>query len=465
MQITIPVYSEQDLTPRAMEVIRAIVDSSFPEHTIKFKASIYDFNNKVLIFGKPPVGKIAGRTEFVYTYSIAQIMSKANAASVLAAGIRQFISEPDPIPFERPQGFMNVVSALSAFDPKQPTAIDIETDGNLGKTHTPEDVNIISVAFYQPGHAPAVIRNDSVDGTMLPIAMWQRTLLVDYLPKFEFGIYHNGKFDIRIMNRVFGIKLVNSFDTMLAHHVLNHAAGDHKLKSLARRYLGAPEWEADLGKYTKGGGHYELIPEEKLVEYNGWDVYWTYKLFEFLYPQIEADENNVKAFAFEMEAANFLLDVESYGIPFNRKYAEDYAAGLGAKMEFELETLRLTTDIEKFNPNSPKQVKEWLDRMGYIVPSTNAESIALARKTAEGIDDTTVVKFCDALLAYRKAAKIKGTYAEGWMSKERNGRVHATYLVHGTSTGRLSSTGPNAQNVPRDKAIRKLVKTHKEINA
>jgi DNA polymerase I-like protein with 3'-5' exonuclease and polymerase domains len=58
--------------------------------------------------------------------------------------------------------------------------------------------------------------------------------------------------------------------------------------------------------------------------------------------------------------------------------------------------------------------------------------------------------------------KIKSTYAEGWKKQARDDgtgqyRVRPTFLVHGTSTGRLSSTGPNAQNMPREKKVRKIV--------
>jgi DNA polymerase-1 len=287
-----------------------------------------------------------------------------------------------------------------------------------------------------------------------------RALALD-LPKFTKGIYHNGKFDTRVLNRVLSkalnvdVKLNVWFDTMLAHHVLNHAAGMHGLKPLCQMYFGAEEWEADLKKYTRAGGHYELIPNYLLVDYNGADVYWTYRLWEFLAPQIEMDENNQTAFELEMQAAKMLLEMEAVGIPFHTGEANDLKRLKEADHGVSLDVLRDLTVNEKFNPNSPKQVKEELKKMGVDVPSTGVKELEELRGTVA--DYTWLAVFIDNLLICRKASKVIGTYVNGWAKHERDGRVRPTFLVHGTSTGRLSSTGPNAQNVPRDKAIRKIV--------
>jgi len=454
--ITIPVYSEQDLSPRAVEVLRAIVDDAYPEHQIKFKQwNGSRVQGKVLVFGSGPEGT-HNQAEFVFTYSVAQIMSKANAASVLKAALRQFIEEPEPIPFGHPQGAPFVW--WNRFDFDAPVVIDIETSGNLGKEDTPDTIGVISVGLYQPGNPPLVIEGGWKDGYTHDLDEEDIHELKEHLPKFTKAIYHNGKFDTRVLNRVLGVKLHVWFDTMLAHHVLNIAAGSHGLKDLARRYLGAPEWETDLSKYTKGGGHYEYIPTQKLIEYNGWDVYWTYKLWEFLAPQIEADEASQRALMVEMAAAEFLLDVENYGIPFNTEYAKQYGEELLDEMDDELAYMQDLLSDFKYNPNSPQQVKKKLQEMDINVVNTLAET--LQTELDKLPPDTDAARYLTSQLKYKKLSKIYGTYVTGWSTKVRDGRVHPTYLVHGTSTGRLSSTSPNAQNVPRDKTIRKLVKTH-----
>lgn len=452
--ITIPVYSEQDLTPRAAEVIRKILDDTFGPNQVKFTPAVTPVDKRVLVFGRAPSWV---DTEYVFTYSVAQIMTKPNAATVLAAGVRQFIEEPEPLPFLRPLGTISVGDAMASLDPNQPTAIDIETDGNLGVTETPEEIRIISIAFYQKDCPPIVIRgvSNQETGGVKPLDSEHVLLLKVFLPQFKKAIYHNGKFDIRVMNRYFDLKLVNWFDTMLAHHVLNHAAGDHKLKTLARRLLGAAEWEADLKKYTQKGGHYENIPANLLVRYNGFDVYWTYKLYELFAPLIEADDNNIMAFNLEMAAADFLLDVETYGIPFDDEYADFFKIAQEGRARRALNRIHRITG-EGFNPNSPAQVKKFIwERWDVELGSTDEDSLGELLKIRPEAD-----QFVGDLLILRKAKKVVSTYIDGWWKHERNGRVHPTFHVHGTTTGRLSSSSPNAQNVPRDKTIRKLVKTH-----
>lgn len=453
---TVAVYSEQELTPRAAEVIRAILDSRFTDFTVALTEFMPYRDLKVLVFGKPPT-YVPDGVELIYTYSIAQIMSKPNAASVLEAGIRQYLSEPEPMPFQEPVGTRSIADAFATMDPTKPTAIDIETDGLLGKTHTPEEINVISIAFYQEGAPPVVVHGDWFEGRTLKLAHTTELLLRQLLPKFEKAIYHNGKFDTRVLNRVLGIELNVWFDTMLAHHVLNHAAGDHKLKPAARRYCGAPDWEVGLTKYLKGGGHYELIPTDKLVEYNGYDVYWTYKLWQYLAPQIEADADNEKALLLESQAAEFLLDVEKYGIPMDMGYAKQYSQSLEKAQKVELQVLRRLLGDDRFNPGSWQQVKRAFQRYGVDVPNTTDDTLSELEDTIP--ENTNALLLAEHVLKYRKLGKTKGTYTDGWSSRARNGRVHPTYLVHGTSTGRLSSTGPNAQNVPRDKTIRKMVRT------
>lgn len=462
--VTIPVYSDQDLTPKAQDVIREVVNSGFPDHIVRFGEWYpgYSGDSKVLVFGNMPDAPANyKKTQFVNTYSIAQMMTKANAATVLKSAVRQFIQEPEKIPFHKPL-WTKLIGDFKRYpwDFSKPAVIDIETDGNLGKVNTPEEVNIISVAIYQEGLAPLVLLGiwDEDEERTRPLSQVALDMLAKLLPLFEYAIYHNGKFDIRVLNRLLGVELRNSFDTMLAHHVLNQAAGDHKLKHLCRQYLGAPEWEADLKKYTKGGGHYELIPSHLLALYNGWDVYWTYKLYEFLFPQIEADEEAMKAFALEMAYADFLLEVEQWGIPFDAKYATELGSILSLEVQAHTDSLRGIVGDGKFNPGSWQQIKKVVSELWKMeLESTDAEHIEELKQFAIEYQMRELQAFCEHLLAFRKAKKALGTYVQGWTSFSRDGRVHPTYLVHGTSTGRLSSSSPNAQNVPRDKKIRRLV--------
>lgn len=456
-EILIPLYTEQEVYPKTKDIIKGIVKEGFPDYDIRFLTASPVVDRKVLVLGKITKDGWPKDVEYVHTYSVAQILTKANAATVLCAGVRRFVQEPEKIPFLSPT-FTASSQYTNQFNYDEPIAIDIETSGNLRKTHTPEEVELLSIAFYQPGHTPLVVvshREDGTDTVTHTFEAHELKGLARELVKFNKPVYHNGKFDIRILERLLGVKLTNWFDTMLAHHVLNQAAGDHKLKHLAQLYLGAPEWEKDLSKYTKGGGHYELIPRNLLVQYNGYDVYWTYKLYELFAPQIEADEEAEKAFFLEMQAADFLLDVEKYGIPFDTEYAMVYGGTLLQEKDDYLLVLRAYAADNTFNPGSPIQVKKFLAKHGVTVTTTDEDMMHELLKQYP--DNKLITSFVRELLNYRKASKMYSTYVKGWSDAEREGRVHPTFLVHGTSTGRLSSTGPNAQNFPRDKRVRRLV--------
>lgn len=461
---TVYVYTEGDLTPKAIDVIKDIIAERVGTHVrIRGYNKTLPFRGRFLVLGKVTVpDAIAPNHHPVYTYSVAQIMTKANAATVLAAGVRQVLGARTEVPFDPVLDTVRIARAfmqLRELDPAQPVAIDIETSGNLGKTHTPEEVQILTVAFYQPGHAPVVLYGTGdllSDNALSRVLDWaQINALAEIMPTFQKAVYHNGKFDTRVLNRVLGVELKVWFDTMLAHHVLNQAAGQHGLKALCMLYFGADDWDSSVKKYAVGGGHYENVPRRNLITYNALDVFWTYELFKLLEPQIEADEEAQKALFLEQRAAEFLLRVERRGIPIRMDYIEQLADELIGEKRDQILELWEVTGNDNFNPNSPKQVAAFLSSQGVLVESTNKET--LETLLSDGGLTPRVRLFLERLLLFRKAAKMLGTYAEGWKAHARDGRVHPTFLVHGTSTGRLSSTAPNAQNVPRDKRIRGMV--------
>lgn len=449
MAILIPVYSEQLLTADAMVVINEVL-KEFPTNTFAF--SPWDRSkgvpgipgSKILVFGT--ISDIAIqdflhiRNEPIYTYSVAQVTTKANAASVLKASLNQFYVNSKVHPKK-----MVYRASMTNFNMEAPIAIDVETAGNLD-TETPEQVGLLTVSFYQEGSGVFVWRHD----------LHTIAILREYLSRVKLGIWHNGKFDIRVLEANTGVRLCIYFDTMLAHHVLNQGAGDHKLKNLARRYLGAPEWEKDLSKYTVGGAYYENIPMDLLVEYNAWDVYWTYELWKFLEPQILADENISNAYLLEVSASDMLMEVERYGFAVDRTYLNNLEVTLTLEKDAVLMQLRAILLDASFNPGSWQQVQKALTKLSgiYYTASTDEKSLAALRKSNSYAPAHI---FIDKLLEYRKVSKSLSTYVIGVQNRVTpKDRIHTTFLIHGTSTGRLSSSGPNIQNIPRDKKFRSI---------
>lgn len=469
MKETVYVYTEQEISPRFLQVIKAITD--FPGlHNVSLQP--LEAKNTVAIPPGTPIvvfGNITNakynHTNNIYTYSPAQVLTKANAATVVGAALLRATGRvPDMlhaplngihvVHYDAPN--YEIVEELEALFDTDELVVDIEVSGNI-RRGTPEDddVKLLTVAFYNPEAKRSVVFQCGYY-TEGPSSI--ERVLTTFFEMYEGKlIYHNGKFDVRVLNRILGTRVRVDHDTMLMHHVLNQAAGMHGLKQLCQVYFGAPEWEAEAKKYTKQGGHYENIPFNLLANYNGLDVYWTYQLYLYLKPQIDGDDNAQRAYELELAAAEFLLRVEERGIPFDHEAADKLEEEGAAEMEKQLAIMRMLTHVHNpdFNPASPKQVKEALAFMGEEVSGTSVEILEALQATLDKEDVASM--FIDSLLKYRKAAKINSTYVKGWRNKARNGLVHPTYLVHGTSTGRLSSTSPNAQNVPRDKKVRSIV--------
>jgi uracil-DNA glycosylase family 4 len=282
-------------------------------------------------------------------------------------------------------------------------------------------------------------------------------------------IAHNGKFDLAGLYPLFP-KLVLWFDTMLAHYALDERTGGHGLKVLAVERLGAPAYDDEIKQYVPRGGNYANIPREILYRYNALDVACTWNLFEMFAAEMDArDEQEwpypelpVKTVRewhdFLVAASNELMYVELNGIKVDVEYntklsyayiekLEDMERGLGA-----IVSEATNGETETINPRSPKQVKEFLYGQGVRVESTNKDTLeGLLDRLAEG----PTRAFVEGLLGHRYEAKRYGTFVKGIRQRLYAGRVYTTYLLHGTTSGRLASRNPNLQNIVRDKDIRR----------
>jgi DNA polymerase I-like protein with 3'-5' exonuclease and polymerase domains len=259
-------------------------------------------------------------------------------------------------------------------------------------------------------------------------------------------IAHNGKFDLAGVRRLGRGKL--RFDTMLASYALDERQGTHGLKYLAAELLGAPNYDLEVKRFVGKGDSYAVVPRDVLYKYNAYDVACTHLLAERY--RREMDAPSVKLNAFLTEASSALMESEMEGIGVDISYldtlAVEYAKSLDA----------LEDDLKPWvrNPRSPKQVKEALDDMGFRVESTAADIlIELLGRCEPGSDSA---RFINLMLRNRKEAKLYGTYIKGVRKRIWNSRIYPTFLLHGTTTGRLSCRNPNLQNVPRGSLIRNM---------
>jgi DNA polymerase I-like protein with 3'-5' exonuclease and polymerase domains len=264
----------------------------------------------------------------------------------------------------------------------------------------------------------------------------------------ECGIVaHNAKYDIGVLNAALEVDqpLPLLFDTMLAHYALDERGGIHGLKYLATEFLGTPDYESEIKPYIKNG-NYGTIPEEILHKYNAYDVHATRLLYSYFSDQINA-QGLTQINTHLHRVSGLLSFVESRGLGFDMEYSD--------QMESRLldEQLGVEGTIP-FNPRSHIQVKKYFSEFNIKLPDTREETLVhLVSKLPEGsITKIMVERILDA----RGLTKTLSTYVTGLQEKVTpNGTIHPSFLLHSTTTGRLSSRNPNAQNIPRAKELKR----------
>jgi DNA polymerase-1 len=253
---------------------------------------------------------------------------------------------------------------------------------------------------------------------------------------------------------------------MLAHYCLDERPGNHGLKYLAVELLGAPEYDRELSQYLGPGKNYADIPRPVLYRYNAYDVDCTWDLHEIFIQELERTCLR-RLHDFLCAASDELMFLELNGIKFDLKHnevlTESYVKVLG-KMEEALDAL-VSKDYDKkggINPRSPKQLKEFFSDNHLRVPDTTANTLAQLLTTLD--PESPLGAFVRQLLEHRRGAKRYGTYVKGLRKRVYKGRIFTTYLLHGSTSGRLASRNPNLQNIVSDKDIQRQFRVSRDGN-
>jgi DNA polymerase-1 len=353
---------------------------------------------------------------------------------------------------------IELVNLLQEFtNPQNPVAWDTETSDL-----EPRDAELVGIgccwgtqpdelAYIPIGHKTGEnLNKNAVLEALRPIlesAHYPKTL-------------QNAKFD-RLVLRCQGIKLAGVvFDPMLASYVLNPDS-NHSLANLAQRYLGLT-----AKSYT------DLVPKGKTIadldipsvaDYCGMDVYSTYQLVPKLREELEKIDVQIHHNVETLHAMSLLVEIEQ---PLEPVLAEmeyqgirintDYLQELSQQLETDLARYEQKVyDIagEKFNLGSPKQLSHILfDKLNLSTKysrkiqtgySTDAGTLERLRE----VDTTGII---EAISEYRTLSKLKSTYVDALPALVRSDthRVHTNFNQTTTSTGRLSSSEPNLQNIP-----------------
>lgn len=263
------------------------------------------------------------------------------------------------------------------------------------------------------------------------------------------------KYDAHILSR-YGIDLIGdvhsqpnnwAMDTMLASYVLNAAVTRHGMDDLARHYLQTQTitFEDVAGKGAKQVS-FDQVAIDIARDYACEDADITYQLFELFRQKL--DENNAKLLhKLEIPIAQILCQMEANGILIKRSFLKELSKRFDEEI-IELEKRAFIVADQEFNLGSPKQLGEILfDKLGILGgKKTKSGQYSTSEAVLSKIDHPLV----DIVLEYRSLAKLKSTYTDALdnVADVDTDRVHTSYHQALTSTGRLSSTEPNLQNIP-----------------
>jgi len=272
-------------------------------------------------------------------------------------------------------------------------------------------------------------------------------------------IAQNMKFDWLILKRR-GIAMRPVEDTLLLSYVLDAGRTDHGMDVLSQKHLGHKPIQfgavAGSGRTFVG---FARVAIDKATEYSAEDADVTLRLWRVLKPRLPAEHMTNVYETLERPMIEVLARMEERGITIDRAILSRLSG------EFAQDMARLESTIyelagESFNLGSPKQLGDILyGKMGLAGAKKTATG---AWSTAAGVLEDLAEQGNDLaarILDWRQLSKLKSTYTDALPSfvDSSTGRVHTSYALAATTTGRLSSSDPNLQNIPvRNEAGRKI---------
>ncbi len=259
-------------------------------------------------------------------------------------------------------------------------------------------------------------------------------------------IGQNLKYDLEIMMN-HSAKFKPYFDTMIAAYLLEPNERKFSLEELGMKYL---NYSGISYEDITKGKNFEEISIEDATKYSAEDADMTYKLYNVLNKKLIEEDLMDVFYKIEMPLVEVLAKMEMNGVYIDKDFLKNLSESYNHKLrEIESQIYDLAGGMP-FNINSPKQLSEVLFSRLKLKPrkktstrafSTNAEVLDEMR------DEHPIIPL---LLEYRKYFKLKSTYIDALpkLVNPKTGRLHTSFNQAGTSTGRLSSSDPNLQNIP-----------------
>ena len=263
-------------------------------------------------------------------------------------------------------------------------------------------------------------------------------------------IGQNIKFDILILKKI-GLEVNNVDDTMLMSYVLRTGERGHSLNELSKDLLShEPLKFQDITTINKKKVNFSAVDINSALLYAAEDADLTFRIWEIL--RIRLIENKLYNFYFYFERplVNTICEMEFNGCKINTEELVKLSKKFAVQMTV-LEDQIHNEAGEKFNIGSPKQLGEILFSKLKLPYSKKGKS-GNYQTDVKILEKLKSEKFtiADKVLEWRQFFKLKNTYCEGLLAREskRTGRIHTSFGMASTLTGRLSSNDPNLQNIP-----------------
>jgi len=327
-------------------------------------------------------------------------------------------------------GELAIDTETSSLDAHQADLVGISLSTKIGK------------ACYIPiGHkSKGCLKNELVIKKLKP-------LLEDKSVK---KIGQNIKFDFIVLYKQ-GIKMSSMEDTMLMSYVLDAGKNRHNMDTLSEIHLSHKTISfKDLVGTGKKEINFSDVELDRAMEYAAEDADITYRLYKIFNKNLKLEKLTNIYEIFEKPLIEILAFMEINGIKIDSKFLKDLSLKFEKKIKnLEKEIFKLSK--KEFNIGSPKQ-------LGEII--YNELKIAALKKTRKGSFATSASvledlafkghEFPKLILDWRQVSKLKNTYSDA-LTEHINintNRVHTSFLLAATTTGRLASSNPNLQNIP-----------------
>lgn len=453
-------------TRKAQECCRERLEAEIVAHDPKL----------ILAFGDMPFNQLCDNQLAIMEHQGRLFMSKLNIPLVPVAHPAYYLRQPD-----------------NAYDFIECTRAGVRyLQGNYHQVHTPTqiivtvdnvdeilaelwkhdilDVDIETSGFYALGIHPDKILEVGlsydnktcyiipVTNTLNYVATKELTLYPDLLSRFRELLETkkimtwNGFFDARFL-KTLGITINHWFDGLLAHYCLDERQTSHDLKKVARVYVGADNWEANIKTFLKNpkNDSYANIPTEVRWDYLAKDVCYSFDTCEMLRQEIG---DHWVFWNILMPATRIFTETTYTGLRIEPNKVIEVLEAIKQDLERDKEELWRLAE-KQFNPKSAVQcIPLVFDKFG--IPPHPKFGRSTNKKVLE--EYRYSYPFVDKLISYREAAHDISNYIQGFVYRmDNNFHVHPIIKMFGTVTGRISSSDPSVMNLKNKSRICEIV--------